>query len=252
MPPKAEFAEPEFTVDLPVPDSALVIAAHPDDAEFDCGATLAKWAAADAIVHHFICTDGSKGTWDTDCDQAELVQTRQGEQRAAAAALGATGEVRFGGHIDGELDSDLSSRAQVAQVIRELRPAVVLGHDPWKRYRLHPDHRHAGLLAVEGVVAARDPFFFPEQGLPPHRPDELLLFEADEPDHAENAEGWTAAKTAALLCHRSQFVTTHDITDPDDAAQVQRFADWVDAVAVASGQPAGLAYAELFKRIKNL
>lgn len=252
MAPKAESAGSGFSVDLPVPSSALVVAAHPDDAEFDCGATLAKWAAAGTVVHHFICTDGSKGTWDPECDQATLVRTREAEQRAAAAALGAMGEVRFGGHVDGELDSDLATRAQVALVIRELRPAVVLGHDPWKRYRLHPDHRHAGLLAVEGVVAARDPFFFPEQGVPSHRPDELLLFEADEPDHAENAEGWTATKTAALLCHRSQFVTTHDITDPDDAAQVQRFADWVDAVAVASGEPAGLAYGELFKRIKDL
>ena len=241
-----------FSIDLAVPASALVIAAHPDDAEFDCGATLAKWAAAGAVVHHFICTDGSKGTWDADCDQVALVRTRQDEQRAAAAALGATGEVRFGGHVDGELDSDLATRAQVAQAIRELRPTVVLGHDPWKRYRLHPDHRHAGLLAVEGVVAARDPFFFPELRLPPHRPDELLLFEADEPDHAENVEGWTAAKTDALLCHRTQFVTTHDITDPDDPAQVQRFADWVDAVAAASGQQAGLACAELFKRIDGV
>ena len=245
-------ADTGHSVDLTVPASALVVAAHPDDAEFDCGATLAKWATAGAVVHHFICTDGSKGTWDPECDQAALVRTRQDEQRAAAAALGATGEVRFGGHVDGELDSDLTTRAQIAQVIRELRPAVVLGHDPWKRYRLHPDHRHAGLLAVEGVVAARDPFFFPEQGLPPHRPDELLLFEADEPDHAENVEGWTAAKTAALLCHRTQFVTTHDITDPDDPNQVQRFADWVDAVAAASGQQAGLAYAELFKRIDSV
>lgn len=245
-------ATPDFTVDLTTPASALVIAAHPDDAEFDCGATLAKWAAAGTVVHHFVCTDGSKGTWDPDCDQAVLVTVRQREQRAAAAALGATGEVRFGGYIDGELDSNLATRAQVARVIRELRPSVVLGHDPWKRYRLHPDHRHAGLLAVEGVVAARDPFFFPDQGLAPHRPDELLLFEADEPDHAEDTDGWTSRKTAALMCHRSQFVTTHDITDPDDALQVQRFADWVDAVAAASGEPAGLASAEIYKRIGNL
>ncbi len=241
-----------FSADLPVPASALVVAAHPDDAEFGCGATLAKWAAAGTVVHHLVCTDGSKGTWDPHCDQAALVRLRQDEQRAAAVALGATGETRFGGHVDGELSSDLVTRAQIAQVIRELRPAVVLGHDPWKRYRLHPDHRHAGLLTVEGVVAARDPFFFPNQGLAAHRPDELLLFEADEPDHAENVDGWTATKTAALLCHRSQFVTTHNITDPCDHTQMQRFADWVDAVAAASGQQAGLACAELFKRIDSV
>ena len=71
-------------------------------------------------------------------------------------------------------------------MIRLLQPEVVLGHDPWKRYRLHPDHRHAGLLACEGIVAARDPHFFPEQGLAHHRPCALLLWEADEPDHAED------------------------------------------------------------------
>ncbi len=245
-----------FTVDLPTPASALVIAAHPDDAEFNCGATLAKWAASGTVVHYFVCTDGSKGTWDPDCDQAELVQIRRVEQSAAAQALGATGEVRFGDHVDGELGSDLATRAQVAQVIRELTPAVVLGHDPWKRYRLHPDHRHAGLLAVEGIVAARDPHYFSEQisaqDLAPHRPDELLLFEADEPDHAENVDDWIDTKTAALLCHKSQFVTTHGISGPDDDAGKRRFADWVSAVAVASGQQAGLGCAELFKRIDNL
>ncbi len=255
MPPdSASTLTPAYmrTVDLPAPASALVIAAHPDDAEFNCGATLAKWAATGAVIHYLICTDGAKGAWDPDCDQAELVRTRQIEQRAAAGALGARGEVCFGNHVDGELDSDLRTRAEVTQVIRRLRPAVVLGHDPWKRYRLHPDHRHAGLLAVEGVVAARDPFFFPEQGLAPHRPDELLLFEADEPDHAEDVDGWTGTKTAALLCHRSQYVTTHGISDPSDAAGEQRFADWVEAVAAASGQQAGLLCAELFKRIDGV
>ncbi len=94
-------------------------------------------------------------------------------------------------------------RAAVAYWIRELRPNVVLGHDPWKRYRLHPDHRHAGLLACEGVVAARDPKFFPDQGLAHFRPDHLLLFEADEPDHAEDVSDmwlqscWPFASTRA-------------------------------------------------------
>src|SRR3546814_4905120 len=86
--------------------------------------------------------------------------------------------------------SDGSSDVCSSDLIRLLRPTVVLGHDPWKRYRLHPDHCHAGLLAVEGIVAARDPHFFPEQSLPHHRPDALLLFEADEPDHLETVEGF--------------------------------------------------------------
>ena len=107
--------------------------------------------------------------------------------------------------VDGELDSTLELRGRVARVIRELRPQVVLGHDPWKRYRLHPDHRHAGLLACDGIVAARDPHFFPEQALPHHRPDALLLFEADEPNHVEGVSGWVDIKLHALEAHASQL-----------------------------------------------
>src|SRR5690606_12629344 len=94
-------------VDLPTPGVALAIGAHPDDIEFGCGATLAKWAAAGCVVHHLVCTDGSKGTWDPGQDIAELVVQRRAEQRAAARALGATGEVVFLDWPDGELDSGL-------------------------------------------------------------------------------------------------------------------------------------------------
>jgi len=89
--------------DLPVPATALAIGAHPDDIEFGCGATLAKWADAGCVVHHLVCTDGSKGTWDPHADLTELVALRQVEQRLAAKALGATGEVVFLGWPDGEL-----------------------------------------------------------------------------------------------------------------------------------------------------
>jgi LmbE family N-acetylglucosaminyl deacetylase len=203
--------------DFQVPERALAIAAHPDDVEFGCGATLAKWAASGCEVHHLICTDGSKGTWDARADTVALVLTRQDEQREAARRLGATGEVWFLGAVDGELTSDLDTRREVAKVIRETRPDVVLGHDPWKRWRLHPDHRHAGFLAVEGIVAARDPFFFPELGLERHRPDALFLFESEEPDHVEDVTGFTDYKIDALLAHESQFETTMVITDSPDA-----------------------------------
>tara|TARA_B110000014_G_scaffold257682_1_gene242623 strand:- start:1847 stop:2572 length:726 start_codon:yes stop_codon:yes gene_type:complete len=237
---------------LPAAKSVLVIAAHPDDAEFQCGSTLAKWAAAGTVVHHLICTDGSKGTWDPDADQSRLVETRKLEQRAAAARLGATGQVVFLDQIDGELTSDLATRSAVAKVIRELKPQIVLGHDPWKRYRLHPDHRHAGLLAIEGLVAARDPFFYPEHGLQAHRPELLLLFEADEPDHAENAAGWGATKAAALLEHKSQFLTTHKIDNPQDETQIEAFRKRIEEDLAAAGESCGMKSAELFKAIFDL
>lgn len=236
-------------LDLPVPASALAIGAHPDDVEFGAGATLAKWAAGGCVVSHLICTDGSKGSWDPTEDVAELVATRQVEQRAAARALGGTGEVVFLGEVDGELAPGLPQREQVARVIREVRPEVLLAHDPWKRWRLHPDHRAAGFLALDALVAARDPHFYPEQGLAPHRPTAVLLWEADEVDHVEDVTGWAERKVAALLEHRSQFRSTHDIDDPEDVGQVERFTRRVEERLAEVGRSAGMAAGEGFKRI---
>jgi LmbE family N-acetylglucosaminyl deacetylase len=225
----------------------LAVAAHPDDIEFNSAATLAKWAAAGCEVSHLVCTDGSKGSWDAEADLAALVLRRQDEQRAAAKAVGGTGEVVFLGWPDGELEAGLRQRWEIAYWIRRLRPDVVLGHDPWKRYRLHPDHRAAGLLTCDGIVAARDPHFFPEQAIPHHRPSALLLFEADEPDHVEDVAGYEDAKVAALLAHESQFETTMEIDDtaPDAAAQRAAFRERILAeLAEAGGEP--------FKLVKDL
>ena len=133
-----------------------------------------------------------------------------------------------------------------------MRPDVVLGHDPWKRYRLHPDHHHAGRLVVEGIVAARDPHFFPEQGEAPHRPSHLLLWEADEPDHVEDIEPALDRKLAALLEHRSQYRTTMDIDDPASTEQVEAFRDKIRARAAEAGTEAGVSYGERFKLISKL
>jgi LmbE family N-acetylglucosaminyl deacetylase len=242
----------DVTLDLPLPRRALAVGAHPDDIEFGCGGTLAKWAAAGCSIHHLVCTDGSKGSWDPAEDQAALVVTRQHEQRAASRALGGAGDVVFLGWPDGELESGLRQRSQVAYWIRTLQPDVVLGHDPWRRYRLHPDHRHAGFIVVDAVVAARDPHFFPEHGVPAHRPSTLLLWEADEPDHVEDITDHVEAKLAALLAHRSQFRSTMEIDDPDSAVQVDDFRQKVTGRAVLHGQRAGVAFGEQFKALREL
>ena len=239
-----------FTSNLATPERALAIGAHPDDIDFGCGATLAKWAGDGCEIHVCVCTDGSKGTWDPTADTEALIATRQQEQRAAAKALGATGDVVFLGWPDGELESGMTQRRQVAAVIRRARPVVVLGHDPWKRYRLHPDHRHAGLLTTDGVVAARDPKFFPDLDLPHHRPAALLLFEADEPDHAEEVDpNHLEAKYRALTSHHSQFESTmHSGDDPE----LVRFRQRVEDRLEVAGRAAGVDLAEVFKLIDDL
>jgi LmbE family N-acetylglucosaminyl deacetylase len=241
------------STDLPAPARALAVGAHSDDVEFGCGATLAKWAAGGAEVHLLVLTDGSKGTWDPDADLRALVATRRREQEAAAAVLGLAG-VEFLDIPDGELGSGLAERARVCEAIRRTRPEVVLGHDPWKRYRLHPDHRHAGWLALDGVVAARDHHFFPEQRLAPHRPARLLLFEAEVVDHLEQVDRHVDTKIRALLCHRSQWPSTMriDAGAPDSDSQLEGFVGRVRAEAEQAGRAAGVGPAEGFKLIDKV
>src|SRR4051812_4349927 len=110
------------------PHRALAIGAHPDDIEFGCGGTLAKWAAAGTDVHFLVLTDGSKGTWSVDDDLDTLVAIRQAEAQDAATTL-AHATVHFGGFVDGELESDRAGREVVCRTVREVRPDIVLGHD---------------------------------------------------------------------------------------------------------------------------
>jgi LmbE family N-acetylglucosaminyl deacetylase len=235
---------------LTTPTTVLAIGAHPDDIEFGCGGTLAKWAAAGATLHHLVLTDGAKGTWDPHRDAVALIAQRQQEQRRAAALLGG-GEVVFLGRTDGELRHGVAEQREVALWIRRLRPDVILGHDPWRRYRLHPDHRHAGFIVTDAVVAARDPHFVPDQGLAAHRPSALLLWEADEANHVEDVSGHADTKIAALLAHESQFESTMGIGQ-SAPAEVDAFAQRVRLQLGEHGALGGFAQGESFHLVTDL
>jgi LmbE family N-acetylglucosaminyl deacetylase len=213
-------------------------------------------------LHHLVLTDGSKGTWDPSVDSATLTTVRKQEQRDAAAILGG-GDVSFLDLTDGELDSGHDTRRRVCQLIRRVRPDVVVGHDPWRRYRLHPDHRHAGWLVTDGLVAARDHKFFPSDG-EAHRPSHLLLFEPDVPNHVEDVAGHVDTKIAALLAHSSQHVSTMGIgvIGADGSAPAgmndtyesgaDAFARQVRAQLALHGMLAGLDSAEAFHRMDDI
>lgn len=228
----------------------MAVGAHPDDIEFHCGATLARWATEGAVVHLVICTDGSKGTWDPLADTTAVARARRTESEEAARALGATGEVVLLGAVDGELAGAAPGlHDELVATLRRLAPDVVVGHDPWRRYRLHPDHRAAGFLTVDACVAARDPHFVAHLGAA-HRPDWLLLFEADEPDHVEVATPEAlSVKVDALLAHRSQWRSTMFIDDVGDDEGRGRFTDGVRDAARLVGSAVGRPAGESFRRL---
>lgn len=235
---------------LDVPARALTIGAHPDDAEFGAGGLLARWAAAGCHVTMLIVTDGSKGTWDPELATDELVLRRRQEQRAAADTLGAKDVIMLD-HVDGELENSMALREELSFWIRQTRPTVVITHDPWKRYMLHPDHRATGMAAVDAVVAARDHLFFAHQlseEVSKHRPDTVLLWSADEPNHWEDIGSTFDTKIDALLCHSTQTETTMGAAHSSDEARAEferRLRDW----ATTQGEPVGLTLSESFRRL---
>lgn len=233
---------------LATPDRVLTIGAHPDDAEFGAGATLARWASDGADVTMLIVTDGSRGSWDPDTNQTHLINRRKDEQSRAADVLGAASVIHLD-HVDGELENTMELRRSLAMHIRAARPDVLLTHDPWQRYQLHPDHRATGFAAVDAIVAAREPLAYRDSSTAAHRPTSVLLWSADEPDHAEPVTpDWFDVKIEALLCHASQGSTTMGGAD----SGTDRRLAFIDRLAVwhaESGELFGIGPAEVFKKI---
>lgn len=233
---------------LDIPERALTVGAHPDDAEFGAGATLSRWASAGCEITILVVTDGSKGAWDVSADQSKLISLRKEEQRAAAGVIGAVGVVHLD-HVDGELEYSTALRTEIALEIRRHRPDVVLTHDPWQRYQMHPDHRATGLAAVDAVVSAREPLALRDAGLEAHRPSAVLLWSPDEPDHAEPvSEKWFTCKLDALFCHASQGETTM-AGIADDEAKRAAFTERIRTWHKEQGAKLGVGPSEIFKRL---
>lgn len=221
------------------PERVLVVVAHPDDAEFSCGGTVCKWTRGGSEIRYIVASSGNKGTKDLSITPYKLAEIREEEQREAARVLGVK-EVTFLRHNDGELEVSLAFRAEIALLIRHFQPTVLLTHDPWRLYQIHPDHRAVGFTTIDSVVAARDYLFLPGVtaiGLGPHAPGEIYLFSTDNPDFFVDISETMDLKLKALSMHESQ---------------VNRIPDWHDRVkqwGSMAGQRAGLPYAEAFKRI---
>jgi LmbE family N-acetylglucosaminyl deacetylase len=223
--------------------SALVLFAHPDDAEFMCGGTVAKWAREGCAVHYVVITDGSAGSNEPGMTREELRPIREREQRDAAAVLGVK-SVTFLGEVDGMLEVTIETRRKVTREVRRLRPDVILAPDParlWSGngYINHSDHKAAGMLALSAVMPdAPTRLMFPEfldEGIEPFEVPNLWLG-SNEPDMFVDITETIDLKLAALAHHASQGT--------GDAEP------WVRERAQQMGEQGGYPFAEAFKAFR--
>jgi LmbE family N-acetylglucosaminyl deacetylase len=219
----------------------MVIAAHPDDPEFGCAATIAKWAAAGHDITYLLLTSGDKGSREHKTPPGELATLREDEQNAAADELGVK-RVLFLRHPDGLLENTMALRREISGYLREHSPDTVVTIDPWRRYQLHPDHRVAGQAALDAIFAAREWHVFPEQlvgGRVPCRIRDVYLFWTDKADYYEDVSSSIERRIEALKRHVSQV-----------GERVEQLPERIREGARNTGKDAGLEYAEGFKHIK--
>ncbi len=233
------------------PGRVLVIQAHPDDAEFTCGGTVAKWVRGGAEVHYCSITSGNRGSADPGMTPERLAGIRKQEQQAAADILGVK-EVHYLEREDGMVVADLDLRRDIARVIRKTKPDVVVGFDPTarihgNRYINHPDHVAAGDATLFGMFpAAGNPMYFPEliaEGYEPHHVNRLYLFGTDQPNAWIDITDTIDIKLEALLAHASQFVKG----DPTEMTR-----EWARRDGLANPNREGASeYAESFRFVHH-
>ena len=231
------------------PKRVMLIVAHPDDGEFMAAGTLAKWARQGSEIYYVLCTSGDKGTSDPEVNPEELAETREREQRAAAAVVGAK-DVVFLRYPDGALQNTMELRRDLVREIRRYKPDVLICQDPTNRYSdayiNHPDHRAAGDTALDAVFpSARDYHAFPEliaEGFMPHKTLEIYLGA-----QGSNATVWVDiadtidAKIAALREHKSQV--------GEDPERLHEMAERIKQRSAEVGAAHAMSYAESFRYI---
>lgn len=217
----------------------LVVMAHPDDVDFGAGGTVRAWTEAGIEVTYLLVTDGDAGGFDPAVPRSEIPRIRQGEQRAAGAALGVS-DIRFLGYRDGELTVSHELRRDISRVIRQVRPDRMVIQSPdrnWNRIQAsHPDHLAAGDAAIQAVYPdARNPFAHPslllDEGLAEWTVPEVWLIASPTPNHWVDITDGFAHKLAALRAHESQTAHMDDLEE--------RVRGWMTMQAQQAGFPDG-------------
>jgi LmbE family N-acetylglucosaminyl deacetylase len=194
------------------PKTLMCIMAHPDDIDFGCAGSVAKWCDQGWTVYYVLATSGDKGTHDKAMTRQELAAIREEEQREAARVLGVK-ECIFLGYPDGWVQPTTELRGQIVRLFRQYKPDVALTWDGFRSEFNHVDHRNIGIAVRDALFpAVRDHLYYAEhleEGLDEHRVNELLLSGSDKPNYFVDISAFLEKKVDAMLAHRSQ-VSTQD------------------------------------------
>jgi LmbE family N-acetylglucosaminyl deacetylase len=219
----------------------MVVAPHPDDAEFGIAGSVARWIGEGKEVVYVLCTSGEKGTGDRTVNPKDLAIIREREQSAAAKLLGVR-QVVFLRCEDQTLEDTPQFRGEIVRWIRVFRPHTVATTDPYRRYIWHRDHRITGGVVLDAVFPyARDHLAYPDllaEGLEPHKVRELLFWGTDDPNYRVDITGTIDVKLQALRCHESQ-VGGH---------QFAAVEEWVRERARAAAEGESFELGEIFHR----
>jgi N-acetylglucosamine malate deacetylase 1 len=181
----------------------LILAAHPDDAEFHCGGLAAIYRGLGHAVKIVAVTNGECGHHEQ--VGPALTQRRRQEAAAAARVIGAEAEVWD--FPDGRLQPTLELRYRVIREIRSFAPDLVLTH---RNNDYHPDHRAVGDVVRDASYMVTVPALVPD--VPIVRNDPVVAFMPDlftkpyplQADVLVDVTRQFDTVVDMLACHRSQ------------------------------------------------
>ena len=142
----------------------LFIGPHPDDIEIGAGGLVSKLIRNGKEVYFIICLDGACGTMDVNADQEELAKTRKEEAIASAKFLGVK-DIFFLDYPDGGRYEVSDLRVDIARVIIEVKPDLVVSPSPLLQTETHMDHLRVGEAARESLLISEFPLVAKRQGI---------------------------------------------------------------------------------------
>ena len=234
----------------------MLLLAHPDDESFFAAGNIAHWVSEGVRVGLLCATRGERGATSNLCSVEQLPAVREAELREAARILGIH-EVEFLPYEDQQLaraPMDAMRRA-VVRMLRRLRPEVVFTFDP-DGANQHTDHIAISRFAMDGIAAAADARWYPEEG-PAHTVDRVLwpstirVWELGEASHPDETPGvdyridirrYRDVKEAALRAHRTQWAGLSRLFLANPTAL-----DWESFRTGSGRRPARVPAASLFE-----